>query len=200
MSNIAFVRIQRECKEVVTNKEIQDTGIMIEILNDSLTDIKGTIKGPPDSPYEGGTFDISIVIPEQYPFIPPKAKFITKIWHPNISSQTGIICLDILKDQWAASLTLRTVLLSIQSLMCSPEPKDPQDAVVARQYMDDPQLFKKTAIFWTSRFAKGNAPDCTDFRFKITKLMDMGVTEDEAVSVLSCNAWDLSKATDYIFS
>ncbi|KHJ84228.1 ubiquitin--protein ligase, partial [Oesophagostomum dentatum] len=69
-------------------------------------------------------------------------KFLTKIWHPNISSQTGTICLDILKDQWAASLTLRTVLLSIQALMCSPEPKDPQDAVVAKQYMSNPALFK----------------------------------------------------------
>uniref|UniRef100_A0A1I7WQV2 HTH_48 domain-containing protein n=1 Tax=Heterorhabditis bacteriophora TaxID=37862 RepID=A0A1I7WQV2_HETBA len=26
MSNIAFTRIQRECKEVVTNKEIAETG------------------------------------------------------------------------------------------------------------------------------------------------------------------------------
>ncbi|KAK6020064.1 hypothetical protein OSTOST_14288, partial [Ostertagia ostertagi] len=42
----------------------------------------------------------------------------------------------------AASLTLRTVLLSIQALMCSPEPKDPQDAVVAKQYMSNPGLFK----------------------------------------------------------
>ena len=39
-------------------------------------------------------------------------------------------------------MTLRTVLLSIQALLTSPEPSDPQDAVVAKQYIDNPELFR----------------------------------------------------------
>lgn len=53
--------------------------------------------------------------------------------HPNISSQSGAICLDILKDQWSPALTLKTALLSVQALLSAPEPDDPQDAVVAQQ-------------------------------------------------------------------
>ena len=46
--------------------------------------------------------------------------------HPNISSQTGAICLDILKDEWSPALTLKTALLSLQALLASPAPDDPQ--------------------------------------------------------------------------
>ena len=53
-------------------------------------------------------------------------RFTTNLWHPNISSVTGAICLDILASRWAAAMTLRTVLLSIQALLESPEPDDPQ--------------------------------------------------------------------------
>lgn len=75
---------------------------------------------------------MDIIIPPDYPFKPPKMKFDTKIWHPNISSQTGAICLDILKNEWTPALTIRTALISLQALLCAPEPDDPQDAEVAR--------------------------------------------------------------------
>ena len=74
MANIAHTRIQRECREIVLNKELEETGIMIDILNDSLNHIKGIVNGPPDSPYAGGKFSLDIVIPESYPFQPPKVR------------------------------------------------------------------------------------------------------------------------------
>lgn len=98
-----------------------------------------------DTPYEKGNFLLEIHVPETYPFNPPKVKFLTKIWHPNISSVTGAICLDILKDNWAAAMTLRTVLLSLQALLAAAEPDDPQDAVVANQFRENYEMFCKTA-------------------------------------------------------
>lgn len=117
--------------------------------------LKLTFETPTDTPYEFGTFLLEIHVPETYPFNPPKVKFLTKIWHPNISSVTGAICLDILKDNWAAAMTLRTVLLSLQALLASPEPDDPQDAVVASQYKESFEMFCRTAKHWTNSYANG---------------------------------------------
>jgi ubiquitin-conjugating enzyme (huntingtin interacting protein 2) len=70
----------------------------VSIVNNDFRQWKGYIEGPDDTPYKGGLFQIDITLPPEYPYKPPKMKFETKIWHPNISSQTGAICLDILKD------------------------------------------------------------------------------------------------------
>lgn len=54
------------------------------------------ITGPEDSPYEGGIFELDVSVTDRYPFEPPKVRFVTPIYHPNIDS-TGRICLDLLK-------------------------------------------------------------------------------------------------------
>ena len=42
------------------------------------------IAGPSQTPYEGGMFDAELYLPEEYPMVPPKVLFRTKIYHPNI--------------------------------------------------------------------------------------------------------------------
>jgi ubiquitin-conjugating enzyme E2 D/E len=110
------------------------------------------ILGPTDSPYVGGMFKMEIHFPNDYPFKPPKVTFLTKIYHPNISS-AGNICLDILKDQWSPALTVTKVLLSICSLLTDPNPKDPLVPDIANQYMNSRQEYDATAREWTLRYA-----------------------------------------------
>ncbi|XP_013133770.1 PREDICTED: ubiquitin-conjugating enzyme E2-22 kDa [Papilio polytes] len=199
MANIAAKRIKREFKEVMKSEEVADGTLKLELVNNSWTELKGQIAGPTETPYEGGKFILEIKVPETYPFNPPKIRFLTRIWHPNVSSVTGAICLDILKDQWAAALTLRTVLLSIQALLSAAEPNDPQDAVVAKQYRENIELFNLTAQHWTNVYAGG--PNLVlHFVQKVQMLTDMGVDEHQARVALSTFDWELERATEQLFS
>ena len=112
------------------------------------------ILGPCDSPFAGGVFNLEIHFPTDYPFKPPKILFLTKIYHPNISSN-GNICLDILKDQWSPALTISKALLSICSLLTDPNPKDPLVPSIASQYTNDRVRYDMTAREWTIQYASG---------------------------------------------
>ena len=118
----------------------------------------------------------------RYPFEPPQMRFLTKIWHPNISSQTGAICLDILKDAWSPALTIKTALLSIQALLSAAEPTDPQDAEVAKMYLHDQKQFLNTARFWTESYAKQKD---TGDHAALSRLIDMGFPSVWTIQLLS---------------
>ena len=122
-------RIKKELKDFQKKKN-DGAGVEAEVVGKDMQHWIGRLKGPEDTPYDGGIFTVDIKIPDQYPFAPPKVTFNTRLWHPNVSSQTGAICLDILKDQWSPAMTIRTVLLSLQALLCAPEPDDPQVIII----------------------------------------------------------------------
>jgi ubiquitin-conjugating enzyme (huntingtin interacting protein 2) len=151
-------RLRRVNKEITDCKNDKSSQIKIDLIDESPFHLKGSFPGPQETPYEGGHFEVDIVIPETYPFQPVKMKFITKVYHPNISSASGAICLDILKDAWSPVLTLKSTLISLQSLLCSPEPNDPQDAEVAKHYMTSKSSFEDTATYWTQIYAGGPGP------------------------------------------
>ena len=140
------------------NKELQDLGrdppaqCSAGPVGDDLFHWQATIMGPPDSPYAGGVFFLTIHFPTDYPFKPPKVAFSTRIYHPNINSN-GSICLDILRSQWSPALTISKVLLSICSLLCDPNPDDPLVPDVARIYKTDRAKYNESAKEWTRKYA-----------------------------------------------
>jgi len=146
-------KARRIAKELADIRADSYSHIRAEPVADSITNLKGSFEGPPGTPYEGGTYEVTITIPNEYPFKPPVMKFATKIWHPNVSSQTGAICLDTLSTGWSPVLTIKSAMISLQSLLSSPEPKDPQDAVVAQQMIKNPKEFDRQAREWAVKYA-----------------------------------------------
>eukprot|EP00038_Savillea_parva_P007026 m.167385 g.167385 ORF g.167385 m.167385 type:complete len:150 (+) comp12818_c0_seq1:89-538(+) len=112
-----------------------------------------TIDGPETSAYEGGVFKLELYLPEEYPMCPPKVRFLTRIYHPNID-WIGRICLDILKTKWSPALQIRTVLLSIQALLSAPNPDDPLNNEAADLWKRDEPTAIAEAKKWTDQHAK----------------------------------------------
>ncbi|OEL36395.1 Protein PEROXIN-4, partial [Dichanthelium oligosanthes] len=117
-------RLFKELKEVQREKSADPD---IQLICDDSNIFKWTalIKGPSETPYEGGVFQLAFAIPEQYPLLPPQVRFLTKIFHPNVHFKTGEICLDILKNAWSPAWTLQSVCRAIIALMAHPEPDSP---------------------------------------------------------------------------
>ncbi|KHJ34968.1 putative ubiquitin conjugating enzyme [Erysiphe necator] len=162
---MASNRLRRIAKELIDIQEDAESNIHAQPVDGAdYTHLEASFTGPPDTPYEGGTYIVDIKIPNEYPFRPPHMRFITKIWHPNISSQTGAICLDTLGSAWSPVLTIKSALLSLQSLLSTPEPKDPQDAEVAKMLMNHPEQFVRVARDWAIKHA--NAPKSTQWEQK----------------------------------
>lgn len=81
--------------------------------------------------------------------------------------------------------------MSLQALLCSPEPNDPQDAEVAKMYINKRDEFDRTAKFWTETYAKETSKED-----KITAVCAMGFDRHQAKKALERHAWDESAAVN----
>ena len=150
MPRTAEMRIRRELEDLLSRETTFVTAGPVD--DENLFQWTATVAGPQDSPYAGGLFELVMVVPDDYPFRPPKVAFQTRIYHPNISPDGGI-CLDLLRDAWSPALTVSKLLLSICSLLTDPNPSDPLVPAIAEQYMRDRERFNETASAWTQVYA-----------------------------------------------
>ncbi|KAG7391243.1 Ubiquitin-conjugating enzyme E2 T [Phytophthora pseudosyringae] len=125
--------------------------------DDQIDRLDAQILGPDGSPYEKGVFLLDIEVPERYPFEPPKVRFVTPIYHPNIDD-AGRICLDTLKMQpkgsWLPSVNLSTLLTTIRLLMAEPNADDGLMPEIADIFKHNRELFNRKATEMTVQHAR----------------------------------------------
>ncbi|KAL7450004.1 hypothetical protein ACHAWC_001999, partial [Mediolabrus comicus] len=113
-----------------------------------MTQIRAQITGPEGSPFETGVFLLTVHITARYPFEPPRCRFLTPLYHPNVDSH-GRICLDTLKSppagSWSPAVSIPSLLLSIRSLMAEPNPDDGLVPEISELYKRNPAQWTKEA-------------------------------------------------------
>lgn len=144
-------RIQRELADLEKNPLEHAAG---GPTGDDLRHWQMMLTGPDETPYEGGVFSIEIKLPAEYPFKAPQVKFLTKIYHPNIKTDTGEICNDVLVARWGPTLNIRYTLETIRQLLVTPNADSPLEPDIAQEYMQRRDDFNKNAKAMVDQEAK----------------------------------------------
>ena len=149
-----YRRLLKELKEMreSSQKEISENISFGPIDDENLLEWDATILGPTGTPYFGGIFKLLINIPSNYPIIPPVITFKTRLFHPNIS-ETGEICLDILKYHWSPVFTISKILISIVSLFSDPNPHDPLNSDAAHLLLSDKEKYNEVVVAYVRKYA-----------------------------------------------
>jgi ubiquitin-conjugating enzyme E2 D len=143
MNNRANLRrILNEVKQIRENASDDQSMFILNTVNNDYYNWEAIIYGPSESLYENCEFKLNIRLQDNYPITPLSIKFVTKIPHVNVN-ENGEICMDILKQEWRSSHNIRTVLLSLISLLSDPNPNDPLNKNLAKLYFDDKDKYQK---------------------------------------------------------
>ncbi|XP_071615702.1 ubiquitin-conjugating enzyme E2 C [Heliangelus exortis] len=142
-------RLQQELMALMMSG---DKGISAFPESDNLFKWIGTIDGAAGTAYEELRYRLSLEFPPGYPYTAPTVRFLTPCYHPNVDTQ-GNICLDILKDKWSALYDVRTILLSIQSLLAEPNTESPLNTHAAELWKNQ-TAYKKYVLETYAKQAK----------------------------------------------
>ncbi|KAL4886531.1 ubiquitin-conjugating enzyme/RWD-like protein [Aspergillus karnatakaensis] len=118
--------------------------------SDDITQLTTLLAGPQGTPYSQGLWRLHLKLPEDYPKSPPKATFRTRIWHPNVEESTGAVCVDTLKRDWKATLTLKDVLITISCLLIYPNPDSALNSTAGALLQENYDAFARQAKLMTS--------------------------------------------------
>ena len=136
-------------------KEDPIDGVDIVMNEENIQEWNITMIGPPDTFYEGGFFRLKMIFPNNFPMGPPKLKFITPMYHPNVYPN-GDVCISILhppgddkwgyekaEERWRPVHTINSILLSVISLFSSPNDESPANIDAGKDWRENRDKFRK---------------------------------------------------------
>ncbi|CAF1478804.1 unnamed protein product [Adineta steineri] len=149
-------RLLKEWKEFQRNAPGY---IFAEPMNDDMFNWRAKNIGPPDTPFAGGIFIVDISFSQKHPIEPPQCVMKTKMFHRNISS-TGKISISIFEKDWIPVLTIRSILLSIYSILDDPLMDNPINHEAARCFSENPTKYDSSVRECTLNHAnESSIPD-----------------------------------------
>ena len=153
-SNFSLKKLQREFKEI---NESGDGCFTVGLVDeDNYFKWEVSIEGPENTMFEGSIMRAILTFPVDYPMNPPDMLFLTKMWHPNIF-KNGKVCISILHkpeidetnpqerldEKWRPVLGVKEIIMSVSSMLISPNCESPANVDAALQYQSNLGEYKK---------------------------------------------------------
>ena len=110
MSNISLKRIQKEFQNMI-NDPSED--FYANPIKDDMFCWHFTIRGPPDTEFEGGLYHGIIKLPMSYPNRPPSIMFLTPNGRFDVNMDVCLSMTRYHKEEWQAAWTIRSMLEAI---------------------------------------------------------------------------------------
>ncbi len=136
----AIIRLNNDLKALMT--DAPEGCSASPISDDDIFEWKACVFGPTDTPWVGGLYHLRLQFKANYPQEPPKVRFVSRMFHPNIFKD-GSLCLDIIQKEWSPIYTVSTILTSIQSLLQDPNPNSPADKEAAKLFLENRKAYNR---------------------------------------------------------
>uniref|UniRef100_T1GXU9 Ubiquitin-conjugating enzyme E2 S n=1 Tax=Megaselia scalaris TaxID=36166 RepID=T1GXU9_MEGSC len=161
VENLSPQTIRHVLREIQGLVESPLEGIKIQLNDADVTDIHAIIDGPAGTPYQSGSFKVKLSLGKDFPQTPPKAYFITKIFHPNVAA-SGEICVNTLKKDWKPDLGIKHILLTIKCLLIVPNPESALNEEAGKLLLERYDDYSQRAKMMTEIHAQNVKSDSKD--------------------------------------
>jgi len=150
-SNLRTSRLMNEMRQIVAGGPSATYDVYVS--ESDMAFWLAIMQGPSGTPYEGGTFMIYLHAEERYPAFAPKARFVTRIKHPNVSLE-GRICHSIFGRDYTTDTSMTRLLDSVYGMLLQAETSDPVNTTMTLGYHHDQVEFNDEVREWTRMYAK----------------------------------------------
>lgn len=149
----------------------------VELIDDEMHKFFVHFHGPAESPYHGGVWKVTVLLPDAYPYKSPSICFHNKMYHPNVDMVSGAVCLDVIKQTWSPMFDLVNIFeVFLPQLLLYPNPSDPLNREAGALMMSDITAYERKVKDYCLEYAK---PQDVGIELEEDKSSDEEPSEDD---------------------